>query len=230
MTQNQNPNLSNNPNPFSRNNQGNQPASPPNPLSRASNHNTPNTPPAPRPSPFGAQNQRSWTIQPASKTVVRFDLRGLGDPFYRLLGHNPNPDYGDSKFVAEVLERGGDQVALLQAQLDQAWSKYNLQGAVLIYNWNADTWKTITIPPAPPAHEEHGDEEIAKPTPISPFSCIRAIDLNVVLNVLARSRSQVLMTRAPLILSQLYLNRSIMTDDPRLVNLARATGYLEEVS
>jgi hypothetical protein len=48
------------------------------------------------------------------------------------------------------------------------------------------------------------------------------------LNVLARSRSQVLLTRAPLVFSQQYLNRSMMTDDPRLVALVKATGYLEE--
>ncbi|HEX2622820.1 MAG TPA: hypothetical protein VHL11_21825, partial [Phototrophicaceae bacterium] len=66
------------------------------------------------------------------------------------------------------------------------------------------------------------------PAPVATFSCLRAIDLHLVLNVLARSRSQVLLTRAPLVFSQQYLNRSMMTDDPRLVALVKATGYLEE--
>ncbi|MBC8171426.1 MAG: hypothetical protein H7X77_07125, partial [Anaerolineae bacterium] len=97
-------------------------------------------PPAPR---FGAaaqnNNLRTWTMQPIQKTVVRFELRGLGDPFYRLLGHELNPEFGDFKKVTALLEKGGEAVRELEATLNQTWESYRLQGAMLVYNWNADS-------------------------------------------------------------------------------------------
>lgn len=183
-------------------------------------------------------NQRSWTIQPAYKTVVRFDLRGLGDPFYRLMGQDINPDFGDSRALTRALEEGGESVGKLQTLLDEAWTRYAVEGAVLVYNWNSETWKTIAYP-------EHGQQPVQNDTqsdaddfsddnnantqPPKPlFQCLRAIDLALVINVLGRSRSQLLIARAPLLMAQQYLNRSIMSDDPRLVALTRATGFIEE--
>lgn len=191
---------------------------------------SPPRPPAPR---FGStqnNNQRSWVMQPLQKTVVRFDLRGLGDPFYRLLGHELNPEFGDYRKVTAVLERGGEVVRDLENLLNRVWEGYRLQGAILVYNWNADSWKTIATPPAPAPSEdedENGLPAAAPPPPVT-FTCLRSIDLQLILNVLARSRSQVLLTRAPLVFSQQYLNRAVITDDPRLVNLVKATGYLED--
>lgn len=184
-------------------------------------------------------NQRSWTIQPAYKTVVRFDLRGLGDPFYRLMGQELNPDFGDSRAVTRALEEGGESVEKLQTLLDETWTRYDLQGAVLVYNWNSETWKTIAFPdhvqPPNTTNDNQGDaddftdDNNANNQPPKPlFQCLRAIDLALVINVLGRSRSQLLITRAPLLMAQQYLNRSIMSDDPRLVALTRATGFIEE--
>lgn len=203
----------------------NQPRSP---FGRSNNQNNPPAPSRSK-SPFGAQNQRSWAIHPVQKTVVRFDLRGLGDPFYRLLGHALNPDYGDYKTVSAALEKGVEGTRELEAILNRAWESYQMLGATLVYNWNADHWKTVTTPPPVPQPEDIEDDAQQNPPPApSTFTCVRAIDLHLVLNVLGRSRSQVLLTRAPLVFSQEYLNRSIMSDDPRLVSLAKATGYLEE--
>lgn len=183
-------------------------------------------------------NQRTWTIQPAYKTVVRFDLRGLGDPFYRLMGQELNPDFGDSRALSRALEQGGEPVEKLQTLLDEAWTRFDLQGAVLVYNWNSEVWKTIAFPdhgqpPAPPDNQgdadDFTDDNTANNQPPKPlFQCLRAIDLALVINVLGRSRSQLLIARAPLLMAQQYLNRSIMSDDPRLVALTRATGFIEE--
>lgn len=208
------------------------------------------TPPQParslpsRPNPFANPpssantNTRSWTMQPVNGTVVRFDLRGLGDPFYRLLGAPVNPELGDSRAVTRALEAGGENVVRLQALLDETWEKYALQGALLVYNWNADNWRQIAQPPQPTPQKENEsnnsedfeeDQENKSPAQKPLFTCLRAIDLALVMNILGRSRSQLLIARAPLLFSQQYLNRSVMSDDPRLVTLARATGYIEEL-
>lgn len=193
-------------------------------------NNTP--PPAPSPSrlsnPFGSQHQRVWQMQPIQKTVVRFDLRGLGDPFYRILGHELQAEYGDYKVLTAALEKEVDGTRELEVALNKSWESYRLQGATLVYNWNADTWHNVTNTPPASAQENSDEEPPQTPPPPVTFTCLRSIDLLLVLNVLTRSRSQVLLTRAPIVFSQEYLNRSLMSDDPRLVSLAKATGYLEE--
>lgn len=180
----------------------------------------------------------NWTTQPIYKTVVRFELNGLGDPFYRLLGHELNTEYGDSRTVARLLEQGGDAVSELVERLDADWDSYDLRGASLVYAWNPVTWKNLAYPtpmPLPPGEADWlNDDQNQGNTPNQPapkppaFTCIRAIDPALVLNVLARARSQVLLITAPLVFSQQYLNRLLVTDDPRLVALARATGCLDE--
>src|SRR5215813_10598171 len=50
----------------------------------------PAKPPQPAPglprSPFTPSTLIRWDFVPIATTLVRFDLRGLGDPFHRLLG------------------------------------------------------------------------------------------------------------------------------------------------
>lgn len=209
---------------------------------KANNNNqsvpAPASPPPPRPfsrPPIPNPNQRSWQIQPLVKTVVRFELKGLGDPFYRLLDHELNPNFGDFRNVATTLEQGGEAVEEMRQMLDNVWEQYKLDGAFLVYNWNTDLWRAISTPPPSPQPQQQDSDDYADDQPVIPpqaqqplFHCLRALDLELVLNVLARSRSQLLITKAPLVFSQQYLTRSIMSDDPRLLALARATGYLEE--
>ncbi|MBW2397113.1 MAG: hypothetical protein JRG95_22925 [Deltaproteobacteria bacterium] len=53
---------------------------------------------------------------------------------------------------------------------------------------------------------------------------LEATDEAFVVNVLARTRSGLLLGDAPLSLERGYLTRELATDDPRLVELARQTG------
>ncbi|HEX2623023.1 MAG TPA: hypothetical protein VHL11_22840, partial [Phototrophicaceae bacterium] len=129
-----------------------RPAAPARPGAAPANNNAPApaaAPPRFGSGPFQNANQRTWTMQPLQKTVVRFELRGLGDPFYRLLGHDLNPEFGDFKHVTAVLEKGSESVKVLEESLNNVWDSYRLQGAILVYNWNADAWKTISALPAP---------------------------------------------------------------------------------
>lgn len=179
-----------------------------------------------------------WPIVPVMDTLIRFDLNGLGDPFHRLLGKGLAVEYGDFKAVTHALEAGGEAVNALEVRLDEAWQTYNLRGAILFYPWRDDLKRAVISrptadkPPRTPPREDDDefffeDDEDTPNTPIVP-ACLRAIDLLLVLNVLARTRAQILLATAPLSFEQSYLERSLVTDDPRLVALARATGYVEE--
>lgn len=186
--------------------------------------------------PF-SDNTRSWTIQPLQKTVVRFELAGLGDPFARLLDYPLNAEYSNVRTLASVLEEKSEAVLELEGCLDAIWQGYGLEGAVMLYKWNQKAWKTITLPPTQDNQnkgnndndDEYYDEDDAKTVPQKPiFTCYRAIDVGLVLNILLRARSQVLVANAPPVFSSQYLLRSIMTDDPRVVDLVLATGFMEE--
>lgn len=204
----------------------------------------PAAPPS-RPSRFGRSNpfsnnnsQINWMTQPLYKTLVRFELQGLGDPFYRLLGHEVNTAYGNSREVSRALEAGGEHAEAIEKILNDTWATYDLTGAMLVYTWNSKAWKSIAAPvPMPnPSDDTFYDDDDdddnqnkdTEPAP-PPFKVLRAIDLQLVLNVLSRARSQLLLADAPVVFSQQYLNRALVTDDPRLVAIAQATGSLEEV-
>ena len=193
------------------------------------------TRPSSRFSPFGNQQQLSWAMLPTHKVVVHFELGGLGDPFYKLLGKELNTDHGDGKVVAETLEKGGEYVGELEEKLNEIWDEYKLQGAAMVYKWNAKTWNNIATADIFPARipgrfgqRTDNNEEEEKPLPEPTYTCLRALDLQLVLNILARARTQLLLADAPLVFSQQYLNRSIVADDPRLVKLVRATGFIQE--
>ncbi|MDX1991957.1 MAG: hypothetical protein SF029_06195 [bacterium] len=202
----------------------------------------PNTPPAqpnrpPRPNPFGPQERVTVPVVPLGATVARFDLNGLGDPFYRLLGHPLNSDFGSVENVIATLEKGGDNVRELETLLEKAWTTYAFEGAALIYRWNQTAFKALMMPYPVPAEEntqqnqnnQDADDSGEETQPAALFNVVRAIDPALVLNVLARSRTQVLLAKAPLVFSPSYLLRGLYTDDSRLVALAKMTGAVQEM-
>jgi len=112
-----------------------------------------------RPGLFGNQEKVNAPFLPLARSVARFELDGLGDPFYRLLGHPLNPDLTSGKAIAQMLETGGENVSALEKLLETAWTGYALKGAALVYRWNQPTpskiaqqVRTMTslMPPADP--------------------------------------------------------------------------------
>ncbi len=211
-------------------------------LSRLSNNGSgaqaastgqPSSPPR---SPFGSGRMHHvYTLHPLQSTVARFELKGLGDPFYRLFGGEPNPDYGNVQTLVKMLEAGGEKVASLKARLDEDWQRCQLSGAIVIYRWNNQTWKVMTTPPetaqkpsSEGEDENTDDTETPQKVQHTRFQALRALDLSLVLNVLGRSHTQVLMPHTPLMFTQTTLQRSLMSDDTRLLALVNATGYLAE--
>jgi hypothetical protein len=186
---------------------------------------------------------------PTESTLVRFSLDGMGDPFYRLLGYEMNPELGNLNKLSEVLRKGGDKVDELIVKLDEAWEGYKLEGAMLVYTEDSEILNAISKPnpmpamPAKPARrslrtrnnktdDEEEEQEEKQPDLAEAnnyrIERIRSIDLMLTLNVLARARTQVIIARAPVVFGVEYLTRSIISDDPRLVSLARATGCLPD--
>ena len=207
------------------------------PANAGNNPQSPAPQPAPRPGSrlggLARRQQINSAIFPIHNTAVHFELEGLGDPFYKVLGQPLNIDYGDSKAVTRVLEEAGETVTELTDKLNTTWEGYAIQGAMMVYRWDAKAWGEMATLPLIPGQDSNlfeSDDDSEKPTSeVTPnYTCLRALDLQLVLNVLARARTQVLLANAPLVFSQQYLNRSLVTDDPRLVKLVRATGYIQE--
>lgn len=195
---------------------------------------TPATPaPAPRPNPLTNRlpTRMDWRVMSVSPTYVRFDLDGLGDPFYRLLGKRLVVDFGDPAAVSKAMEAGGQDVQEIAARLNTAWEDFNLGGAILLYRWTKDI-RQVLIGRIPVDEDEFEDED-AQPAVYDddkrkPPTILRAMDMLLVMNVLGRVRSNILLKSAPLALEAEYLSATFITDDPRLVTLAQATGCVEE--
>ena len=193
---------------------------------------------------FGASDL-AWVIAPIDTTFVRFDLRGLGDPFHRLLGEDINFNNFVLPKLLGSLEDGGEPVDKLKERLESTWENYKMYGATMMYGWNDDIKEIIASVPKiqksqliQPTNNDDDDfyfdddEDEDNQVPIKSDEtsgiCLRAIDMLLVLNVLGRTKSNILLGNSQLILEEGFLNRSLVTNDPRLVAVAQATGCVEE--
>jgi hypothetical protein len=191
--------------------------------------------------PFGGNERLAWTVGSITQSAVRIQLSGLGDPFHRLLGTPLNVEYGNPVKVVEALQKDGDLRDRLEIYLNESWAKYDFKGAALVYTWDIAIAQAFTQPTQPvvtpkPKNDNDDDSDadeelpdwLANPPQAKPTQCLRAIDLGLVLNILGRVRSVVLVAGTPLALEPGFLDGVLLTDDPRLVALARATGCIEE--
>lgn len=160
---------------------------------------------------FGTSNV-TCEIVSVGGIIVRFDLHDLGEPLCELLGIAP--DQNDQESVIQIIEHNDDLRTELASKLDVAWEGYDLCGAMLVYPWQEGLRQAVAarLLDAPPG---------AAPT------YLRALDPLLVLNVLARARSQILLAASPPDLERPFLERSLAADDPRLVALACATEFCE---
>lgn len=238
-----------NNNPSSAQAQNQQPQRP-NPFAGrfSSSSRSGNAPPQNSNQPFGGSllrrtnaNEILWTVSPIYRAFVRFQLAGLGDPFHRLLGTPLNVDYGNPVKVVTVLQTDNELREKLEQLLEAAWVTYEFKGAAILYPWDDEVRKAITQPIqpvyTPPANnnadddsDDNGDNQdwLNNAKPSRPPETLRAIDLALVLNVLARARSNILVANTPLALEPGFLDQTFITDDPRIVAIARATGTIEE--
>jgi hypothetical protein len=190
-------------------------------------------PPAARPGTLTSRlpTRMDWRIIAVEKKLVRFDMDGLGDPFHRLLGKRLMVDFGDPAAVSKAMEAGGEDVDEIAARLDTSWSEYELTGAVLVYRWKKDL-RHVLLGQIPPSDDEFDDSDgqpaLYEDDQRKPPAILRALDMLLVLNVLARTRANILLKTSLPALTSEYLQQSLYTDDPRLIALAQATGCIEE--
>jgi hypothetical protein len=170
----------------------------------------------------------NWRIVPVANELVRFDLNGLGDPFHRLLGRSLQVEMGSPEKAVEAMESGSEEVEAILQRLELTWESYELTGAMLVYNWKKELRHVFAgrVPGADESEEEeHFDDEKRTPPVV-----LRAVDLLLVMNVLARTRARILLPTTPPAMQKEFLLQSLYSDDPRLVSLAKATGCFEETS
>jgi hypothetical protein len=108
----------------------------------------------------------------------------------------------DLRATGQSLDWVRSHEAELRESLVRDWERMALRGALLVY-------------PGRPAAEMPGE-------------CLVVRDLGLVLNVLGRASSHVLIPDAPLVLEDAFLDRTLATDDPRLVRLALERGAVPE--
>lgn len=198
---------------------------------------------------FGSRNSREnveWTIAPMAKEVVGISLAGLGDPFHRLLERPLNPTFRHPQKIVEALAKDSELLQEMKTVLDEAWEKFNFRGVAMVYPMDEGIRKAYTqplqpTPPPPETKDEQSDDEeeyfddaefvadVLEAAGNQSTLCLRAIDMAFVLNILARVRSNVIIGNTPLALEMGFLDQTLLCDDPRIVNLARATGSIEEV-
>jgi hypothetical protein len=186
-----------------------------------------------------------WTVAPLEDAAIRIALDGLGDPFHRLLGTPLNIEYGKPEKVVAAIQSDKDLMERLSKVLDEAWAAYDFQGAALLFPWDEDVKKAYSQPiypndsqpdnmnqnnqNDPNSLDDDADwQDTATDNHKSNVTCLRAIDLAFVLNILARSRANVVVGNTPLALEPGFLSQTVVCDDPRIVALARATGCIDE--
>lgn len=189
-----------------------------------------------------------WTVAPMMDAAVRISLDGLGDPFHRLLGTALKVEFGSPEKVVEKLQSDKKLLGRLTKVLDKAWKGYKFEGAALLFPWDDDVRKAYVQPVHPndsipknnnqnDANNQNNDDDddddidwldSVSDDQKSKVTCLRAIDLAFVLNILARSRANVVVANTPLALEPGFLSQTVVCDDPRIIALARATGCIDE--
>lgn len=167
-----------------------------------------------------------WRILPVTEVIVHFTLDGLGDPFHRILGKRLMVDFGKRDAIVKVFEAGGADVDEIVSRLDIAWQEYAFSGALMLYPWS-DNLPQVMAGRLPAGKDDDEDIRYSEDNR-QPPTLLRAVDPLLVLNVLGRARANILLPETPLVLEKSYLNLSLMADDPRLIALVQATGYVEE--
>ena len=190
------------------------------PPTKASTSSTPpfRSGPSTPPSQLGALGTRFgsravWEILPLNDTLVCFDLPAVADAL--LTQHEvPGQENAEpSDIFLTALESGKPLAEALKTELDDDWETYHLHGAILVYAWREDIRQAVS----------------ARLTAVkAPGTYVRSLDPLLVLNVLARARTTLLLANAPLALERPFLSRAILSDDPRLVRLARSKPFSEE--
>jgi hypothetical protein len=160
---------------------------------------------------FG-QSRTDWEVFPTGDTLVRFSLDGLGGSLRRFIT-SESAVSGSYQSIIQSLHDDPAALSGLTQALNQSWESYALTGAMLVYPHQPETDLIVA--------------QTASLTGRRPVY-LRATDPLLVLNVLARARVNLLQPRAALSFDEAQLNRPLLSDDSRLIQLVQHSGYIEE--
>ncbi|HLV37017.1 MAG TPA: hypothetical protein VKY59_17970 [Spirillospora sp.] len=191
-------------------------------LSRVNRLPSPASPSTPATSQFASTGLRSrfganaltWEILPLGDVLVCFSLEGLGGSLRHLIGDDLPDTGGNYDALLQTIENDAKTMNKVRKKLDRIWQGYDLKGAMLVHPWKNTTRDVILA-----------SAKINNTRPVF----LRAFDPLLVINVLARTRENLLQPRAPLSFDKTYLERTLISDDQRLVRLVQLSGYVEEV-
>lgn len=171
---------------------------------------TPPTPPRPGGMLPRMGARASDNLAPMHDQVARIDLRLIGASLYDLIDVQVvDFDPHDIDPFMKALEANRERVDQLRQQADAYWEAHAWKGAILVYNWNDATLGAIQT-----RLGAFQQEQVA----------LRVTDPLLALNLLGRARGSLLLPRSPVALERAFLNRSIASDDPRIIRLAQEAG------
>ncbi len=180
------------------------------------------SPPRPSSAPPGSLFSRlgaraSYDYVPMHDMLVMFDMHDAAPAIYEMLGIAPpvkddgTPDPADTRTLIATLDKDKALSSALRVQLDQFWGDFKIVGAVHVYDWREEVKQAAT-----------NRLNATKQRP----NFIRAADPMLIMNVLARARSYLLIHGAALALDRPFLERIVMTDDPRLLSVVTAGQHI----
>ncbi len=189
---------------------------------------------------FGNNNlpaKPSWTITPLGDGV-KIAYQGVGDPLFRILGTTLDTSMTEIEaFATKLAEDDAIRNELIE-KLDDAWETYGITGAILLHPVRKNIYDAFTSATLPVVETEDQQPDSnnnlpgRRPAPTvtkAPYQSYRAVDATFVLNILGRVRGNVLVDETPIALESGFLNQAYICDDPRIVEMAIATGAIEEV-
>ncbi|MDX2159815.1 MAG: hypothetical protein SF162_00680 [bacterium] len=156
---------------------------------------------------------------PMHDLLLMFDLYDITPAAYYMFDIAPPSkeegavDTADSKALISIIERDKAVQERMRTALNAYWDGVRLVGAVHVYDWREEVKQAVT----------NRLNAIKQPP-----RYVRASDPLLVLNILARARTSLLIHGAALALDRPFLERVVMTDDPRLVQLASASRLIED--
>ncbi|GEM_PF-1394621 len=167
---------------------------------------------------FGAR--ANFEYLPLHDTLVMFSLADVAEALYTALDISmPVKEDGtiepkDFKPLIAALESSKALCDQLRVDMAAQWETIGLVGAVHVYDWREEV-KVAT----------NSRLQAIKAQP----RFIRAADPMFVLNVLSRARSYLLLPDSAMALDRPFLERTLMSDDPRLLNAARNLNHKEDL-
>ncbi len=155
-----------------------------------------------------------------TQEFVRFDIETI---LSDLASYFDQPIDNVSQLIRVLEQANQPKVRNLKIRLKRQWKKLDLSGVAMLAPWSTEYQQALKLQPTGLQIELGENEERERIS--SRFgrrlTMWQATDMLLVLNVLTRSPSDILVMNREIVLETAFLSRSLVSDDPRLVALAK---------